>query len=274
MSCPHCSFSETTPLSEGTSLGYIRFQCQHCHRTFNERTGTEFNFLEVPTDIVFQVLIWRFRYKLSLRNLAEMFLLRGFQFTHETVRDWEERFGDQVSQLLRRKRRRRAGRVWRADETYIKVRGKWVYLYRAIDSSGELVDMMLSERRDLAAAKGFFRSAQSVVGQKPKRVITDGHTAYRRAIRETLGKKVEHQVCRGCVGNSEIEQDHRGIKQRYYPTLGYKGVESARRFCRVCDEVRNYFRPRTVMGEEWPWSHRREKFVGRYLRLQDQFCLV
>ena len=135
MSCPHCSFSETTLLPEPTSLGYIRFQCRHCQRTFNERTGTEFNFLEVPTDIVFQVLIWRFRYKLSLRDLAEMFLLRGFQFTHETVRDWEERFGDQVSQLLRRKRRRRAGRVWRADETYIKVRGKWVYLYRALPVS-------------------------------------------------------------------------------------------------------------------------------------------
>lgn len=104
---------------EPTRLGYIRFQCRHC-RSFNERTGTDFNFLEVSTDIVFQDLIWRLRYKLSLPDLAEMFLLRGIRFTHETVPDWEERFADQVAGLPRRKRRGRAGRAWRADETYVR----------------------------------------------------------------------------------------------------------------------------------------------------------
>jgi putative transposase len=104
-------------------------------------------------------------------------------------------------------------------------------------------------------------------------VTTDGQTAYPRAIRETLGKRAEHVVCHGFVGNQEMEQDHRGVKQRYYPTLGYKRIESAGRFCRAFDEVRNYFRPRTQMGEEWSLSERRERFVSRYLRLQDQFCL-
>jgi putative transposase len=88
-----------------------------------------------------------------------MFLMRGLHFTYETVRAWEERFADQVAALLRRMRRGRAGRTWRADETYVKVRGQWVYLYRAIDSRGRLVDAMLIPRRDLAAAKAFFRSA-------------------------------------------------------------------------------------------------------------------
>ena len=74
----------------------------------------------------------------------------------------------------------RSGRSWYVDETYIKVHGHWRYLYRAIDRDGALVDVMLSERRDLAAAKAFFRSAKTVTGVIPDRVTTDGHDAIRR----------------------------------------------------------------------------------------------
>jgi DDE domain len=81
----------------------------------------------------------------------------------------------------------------------------------------------------------------------PKQVITDGHTPYPRAIEETLGKRVEHREI-ACVGNP-VEQDHRGIKQRYYPTLGFKAFAAAADFCRASEEVRNYSRPRTKMGE-------------------------
>ena len=120
-------------LPKPTSLGYLRFWCECCERTFNERTGTPFNFLEVPTDIMFQVVLWRVRYKLSLRDLAEMFLQRGFSFTHETVRDWEVRFGPLLAEHLRRKRHKHAGGRWYVDETYIAVKGQWAYLYRAIE---------------------------------------------------------------------------------------------------------------------------------------------
>src|SRR5579863_4582375 len=224
-------------LPKATNLGYLRFWCGHCERTFNERTGTPFNFLEVPTDIMFQVVLWRIRYKLSLRDLAEMFLQRGFRFTHETVREWEVRFGSLLAEHLRRKRRNHAGRCRYVDETYVAVKGEWAYLYRAIDTDGQLVDVLLSERRDMAAAKAFFKSARTVTGWKPKRVTTDGHTSYPRAIKGTLGKRVEHLVIR-CVGNP-IEHDHRGIKQRYYPALGFKALKMAAAFCRVYDEVRN-----------------------------------
>jgi transposase-like protein len=219
---------------------------------------------------MFQAVLWRLRYKLSLRDLSEMFLLRGFNFTHETVRDWEVRFGPLLAEHLRRKRHKRAGRTWYVDETYLAVKGQWMYLYRAIDSDGQLVDALLSGHRDMAAAKAVFESAQSVVGWKPKRIITDGHTAYSRAIEETLGKRVEHRVI-ACVGNP-IEQDHRGIKQRYYPTLGFKAFAAAADFCRASEEVRNYFRPRKKMGEATSLSARRQQFIGRYLKLQDQFC--
>ena len=105
------------------------------------------------------------------------------------------------------------GRRWYVDETYVKVKGKWSYLYRAIDREGNLVDSMLSLTRDMAAAQRFFRSALSVVGEAPKQVTTDGHNSYPRAIREVLGSSVEHR--RSAYLNRRIEQDHRGVKQRY-----------------------------------------------------------
>ena len=92
MPCPSCRSTSTSEWSKKTHLGYRTFCCHACKHTFNERSGTPFNYLEFPTDIVLLVVLWRMRYKLSLRDLAEMFLERGFEFTHEAVREWEARF--------------------------------------------------------------------------------------------------------------------------------------------------------------------------------------
>ncbi len=105
------------------------------------------------------VVLWRLRYKLSLRDLAEMFLPRGVIFTHEAVREWEARFAPLLTARLRAKRRGRAGRSWYVDETYIKVHGVWCSRYRASDRDGNLVDARLSETRDMDAAQRFFRQA-------------------------------------------------------------------------------------------------------------------
>jgi putative transposase len=234
MKCPHCASSSTSQLSRRTSLGYKVFLCRACTRVFNERTGTQFNHLQFPTDIVLLVVLWRLRYKLSLRDLAEMFLERGLEFTHEAVRDWEARFAPLITQQLRSRRSGKAGKSWYCDETYVKVNGKWCYLYRAIDRDGNLVDSMLSEHRDMEAAKRFFTRAKEVVGHKPTRVTTYGHDSYPRVIRRILGRKVEHRTNRYL--NNRLEQDHRGIKQRYYPMRGFGSFESASRFCRAYDE--------------------------------------
>ena len=196
MQCPCCSSTDTCSLERLTVLGYRRFRCRCCGRRFNERTGTVFNFIEFPTDVVLLVVRWRLRYKLSLRDLAEMFLERGFEFTHEAVRDWEARFAPMLTEILRRERRGLIGPSWYVDETYVKVRGRWCYLYRAIDRDGNLVDSRLSERRDLGAARAFFNEALEVTGTTPDRVTTDGHDAYPRAIRDELGDKVLHRTNR------------------------------------------------------------------------------
>ncbi len=116
MGCPYCQGDATQELDRVTALVYRLFRCRPCRRTFNERTATPFNHLQVPTDIALLVVLWRLRYKLSLRDLAEMFLTRGFTFTHETVREWEERFAPLLTERLRAKRRGKAGRRWHADE--------------------------------------------------------------------------------------------------------------------------------------------------------------
>src|SRR3954462_1077453 len=101
MNCPYCSSCRTSQLTEKTSLGYKMFRCSECRRKFNERSGTVYNHLQFPTDIVLLVVLWRLRYKLSLRDLAEMFLERGFAFTHKAVRDWDERFAPLITDQLR-----------------------------------------------------------------------------------------------------------------------------------------------------------------------------
>ncbi len=261
MPCPYCQTSATQELPRTTMLGYRVFRCRPCRRTFNERTGTPFNHLDYPTDVVFLVVLWRLRYKLSLRDLAEMFLERGLSFTHEAVREWEERFAPLLAAQLRAKRRGKAGVKWNADETYVKVGGRWCYLYRAIDANGNLVETMLSETRNMDAAKRFFAQALDVVGHAPVKVTTDGHDAYPRAIRETLGPDVRHRCSQYL--NNRIEQDHRAIKQRYYPMRGFGRFAAAARFCSAHDEVRDYFRHRMAPYETVPLATQRAQFRAR-----------
>ncbi len=116
MGCPYCLEDATQELDRVTALGYYLFRCRPCRRTFNERTGTPFNHLQVPTDIALFVVLWRLRYKLSLRDLAEMVITRGFTFTHETVRKWEERCAPLLTERVRTKRRGKAGLKWHVSE--------------------------------------------------------------------------------------------------------------------------------------------------------------
>jgi len=192
------------------------------------------------------VVLWLLRYKLRLRDLAEMFLERGVVFTHEVVRDWEARFAPLLAERLRAKRRGTAGAKWHMDETYVKVNSQWCYLYRALDRDGILVDARRSPTCDMDAAQRFFRQALAVAGDAPERVTTDGHDAYPRAIRETLGPAVRHRTSR--YKNNRIAQDHRGVKQRYYPMRGFGSFASAARCCVGFAAQRRYFRA----ASRWP----------------------
>ena len=185
--------------------------------------------------------------------------------THETVRTWEASFAPLLSERLRAKRRGRIGSSWYIDETYVKVAGRWCYLYRAIDGDGQLIDSMLSEHRDKHAARRFFRSLVDVAEARPLRVTTDRHPAYPRAVRWILGRKVVHRTTQYL--NNFMEQDHRGVKQRYYPMRGFGSFVSAARFCTAFDELREYFRSRSRRGQHVSLAEQRRLFAVRWRSL-------
>jgi transposase-like protein len=258
MNCVACGSAAVTERPEHTARGYRRFRCRACGKQFNERSDGCLNRAHYPSDVIALVVLWRLRYRLTLRDLSEMFLLRGVVFSHEAVRQWEAKLAPVLAGELRRRRHGKGGarsRHWHVDETYIKVRGRWAYLYRAIDRDGNLIDAMLSEHRDMAAAQAFFRSARAVAGITPDRVTTDGHVSYPRAIRSTLGRRVVHRT--SAYKDNRLEQDHRGVKGRTRCMRGFKSFASAERFCRSHDELRDFLRPRTHHNQPVPASRRR-----------------
>ena len=238
MTCPHCRSSATTRRRHRTELGYRRFSCRNCRRRFNERTGSGFNHLQYPTDIVLLAVLWRLRYKLGFREVAELLLERGYEVTHETIRGWAFRFAPLFAGQLRARRRGRAGESWYIDETYVKVAGRWCYLYRAIDRDGGLLDSMLSEHRDRSAARRILRRLVEVTGGRPERITTDKLKSYAVAIRKEGLSAVHDQ---GLRANNRAENSHQPIRRRERKQQRFKSPGSAQRFLSIHAAVYNAF---------------------------------
>ena len=119
MECVCCGSAAVTERPERTARGYRRFRCRDCGKQFNERSGTLLNHAQYPSDVIALVVLWRLRYRLTLRDLAEMFLLRGIVFSHEVVRAWEAKLAPALAEELRQRRRGKGGargRRWHVDE--------------------------------------------------------------------------------------------------------------------------------------------------------------
>ncbi len=179
---------------------------------------------------------WYLAYNLSLRNLEEMMAERGISVDHATVHRWVVRYSPELLERFNL-RKRSVSRKWHVDETYIKVRGQWKYLYRAIDSNGDTIEFWFSERRNLTAAKRFLARALKQHG-RPERIVIDGSQTNREAIlscdttdrlRNTSRRKLKPiRVRQSQYLNNLIEQDHRAIKRRVRSMLGFKSMDSAR----------------------------------------------
>ena len=154
---------------------------------------------------------------------------RGLSLAHTTIMRWIQCY---VPEFEKRWNRfaRPAGRSWRVDETYVKIRGRWTYLYRAVDKEGNTVDFLLRAKRDVAAAKAFFRRALQRQGQLPHKITLDGYQASHRGAAEALSEHPEGNQCKirsSKYVNNLIEQDHRSIKLRLGPMLGLKHFRRA-----------------------------------------------
>ena len=179
---------------------------------------------------------WYLAYSLSLRNLEEMTAERGIGVDHATIHRWTVHYTPLLLEQFNRRKRPVTGR-WHMDETYIKVRGQWRYLYRAIDSNGDTVEFWFSERRNLTAAKRFLRKALKRHG-RPERIVIDGSQTNREAIlscdtTDRLQDRSRRQlkpirIRQSAYLNNRIEQDHRAIKRRVRLMLGFKSIDSAR----------------------------------------------
>ena len=170
------------------------------------------------------------RYALSLRNLEELMVERNVHVDHVTVWRWIQDYAPELSRRCRRELRDTNG-PWRVDETYLRVAGKWTYLYRAVDSTGDTIDFLLSPKRDAAAAKRFFQKAlQSPNHPRPRVVNVDRNPAYPRAIEELKGTRELGRCCH-CRPvrylNNIVEQDHRTIKRRVRAMQGFRSFQCA-----------------------------------------------
>ena len=197
--------------------------------------------------------------------MAEMLLQRGVEVTHETIREWEFRFAPLLAGQLRAKRRARAGESWYLDETYVKVAGRWCYLYRAIDGDGELIDSMLSEHRDKHAARRFLRRLVEIAERKPARITTDLHPAYRRAIRWIIGRKAWHRTTQYL--NNYTEQSHRGREAALLPDARFRELRISLTLLYAFDEVRHYLRVRRRGEGHLSLAEQRRVFIARWRSL-------
>lgn len=181
-------------------------------------------------EIIVLCVRWYLRFKLSFRDLVEMMAERGLSLAHTTIMRWVQCFVPEFERLWNRFAWQ-AGQSWRVDETYIKIRGVWTYLYRAVDREGRTVDFRLSSRRDVAAAKLFFRKTLKTQKRPPHVMTLDGYAASHRAVRELpyeseVGNNTKLRSSKYL--NNMIEQDHRGIKARIGPMLGFKRFRRAK----------------------------------------------
>jgi putative transposase len=184
--------------------------------------------------IILMVVRWYVAYSLSCRNIEEMMKERGVPIDHATVNRWIIKYAPLLENEFRKKHKRPVGMSWRMDETYVKNRGKWGFLYRAVDKEGDTVDFMFAAKRDQKAALRFFKKAIGSNGL-PHTVTIDKSGANNAALEQLNELFLTNNLCFLFMVirqikylNNIVEQDHRHIKRIIKPMLGFKSFASAK----------------------------------------------
>ena len=196
-----------------------------------------FKWRHFKKDIILMTVRWYLSYSLSYRDIEELMAERGVTVDHSTLNRWVIKYAPLLEAEFRKKHKKRVGSSWRMDETYVKIKGVWNYLYRAVDKSGDTVDFMLSKKRDKKAAKRFFAKAIGTHGL-PEKITIDKSGSNKSALKSINLFLTLLSVLSGVFLNifvrdikylnNIVEQDHRGIKRIVKPMMGFKSFESAK----------------------------------------------
>jgi len=195
-------------------------------------TQAPFKWRHFEAEIILLCVRWYLRYALSYRDLEERMAERGLEVDHTTIYRWVQHYAPELEKRCR-PHLKTGTDSWRVDETYVKVKGVWMYLYRAVDSHGNTLEFHLSTTRDAQAAKRFFAKALGASHAVTPRVITvDKNAAYPKAFNELKAAGMLAVACelrQSKYLNNLIEQDHRFIKRLTKPGMGFFSFETAQR---------------------------------------------
>ncbi|MEM9148934.1 MAG: IS6 family transposase [Cyanobacteria bacterium P01_F01_bin.3] len=211
-----------------------------------------FKWRHFQSDLILLNVRWYLRYSLSYRDLEEMMLERGVKVDHTTIYLWVQAYSPELDKRCR-PHLKPTNDSWRVDETYVKVRGKWKYLYRAVDSAGNTLDFMLSAKRDAKATKRFLSKVLNASHTiEPRAITVDKNAAYPPAIAElkqddALPEATE--IRQRKYLNNTVEQDHRFIKRCSNPGLGFNSFNTARRTLKGY-EAMNMIRKGQIKGRK------------------------
>jgi putative transposase len=183
--------------------------------------------LHYPLDVILLCVRWYVAYSLSLRNLEEMMAERGIEVDHSSVHRWVIKLLPVFEKAFRR-RKRLVGRSWRVDETYVKIKGQWKFLYRAVDKAGNTVDFLLRAHRDKTAARRYFEKAIDQNGE-PETITVDKSGANLAALEALNAERpTPIEIRQNKYLNNIVEQDHRAVKRIVKPMMGFKDFRCAR----------------------------------------------
>ena len=223
----------------------------------------DFKGAHYPSEVILYAVFFYVRYSVSYRDLEEIMAERGVSVDHATLNRWVIRYSPRIADEAKKRKQLVAG-SWRMDETYIKVKGQWTYLYRAIDKYGNTVDFMLSEHRDEAAATAFFKQAIDNSGL-PSKVVIDKSGANNAGLENInillflAGLYCFIDILKVKYLNNSVEQDHRFIKKITKPMMGFKAFHSA---------------SATLSGIEVAHMIRKGQFTNNLLPAHQQFIAL
>jgi transposase-like protein len=214
--------------------------------------GSAFAGFCFPSDVIVLAVRWYLRFGLSYRDVEELLAERGVDVDHVTIYRWVQRFTPLLADAAR-PCRHLVGDRWQMDETYVKVAGRWRYVYRAIDQFGQVIDVFVSSRRDAQSARRFLEQILGTIKRTPVEVVTDKAAAYSAMLGE-LRPGAWHRTDQ--YANNHIEADHGRLKARLHPMRGLKQDRSARVVIAGHALVQNVRRAHYELAVEAPVTRR------------------